>query len=288
MSDAHKRVMAASRPRPRRPGAWALALLCVALSARAGARAGAPAWERLAETIHAQAPNIGVKAILTSLDAYFHLEQRHLTDKPLVTIVDFALSSARRRLAVADVRTGKVLFYTYVAQGKGSGLTYATRFSNQAGSDASSLGVYLTGHSYYGNDGYSLRLHGLNPGFNSAAYRRDIVMHGAWYVSKAFARKYGRMGRSWGCFALSRTVESSVVNVIRDGTVLVGYYPDPKWLDSLRYLHGGRMADRTPRPDGSVARPSRAAVRVASTGAPERRFADSAGAPARRRSSPKS
>ena len=277
MNDARKREIAASRPHPRRPAAWALALLSVALSAHAAARAQTPSWERLAETIHVQAPNIGVKAILTSLDAYFHLERRHLTDKPLVTIVDFALSSAKRRLAVADVRTGKVLFYTYVAHGKGSGLTYATRFSNQAGSEASSLGVYLTGHSYYGNDGYSLRLHGLNPGFNSAAYRRDIVMHGAWYVSKAFEQKYGRMGRSWGCFALSRRVESAVVNVIRDGTVLVGYYPDPKWLASLTYLNGDLMADRSHGPDGTIARPST----TASMDAPAPRLADTAGAPAR-------
>ncbi len=279
MNDARVRAIAAARPRAWRPGAWALATLCVAISAHAGARAGT-SWDRLAQTIHAQAPNIGIKAILTSLDAYFHLEQRHLTDKPLVTIVDFALSSAKRRLAVADVRTGKVLFYTYVAHGKGSGLTYATHFSNQAGSEASSLGVYVTGHTFYGNDGYSLRLHGLNPGFNSAAYRRDIVMHGAWYVSKAFARKYGRMGRSWGCFALSRGVESAVVNVIRDGTVLVGYYPDPKWLDSLAYLRGDLMAEQTQGPDGAIGHASRG-VGVASIDAPKRHLSDTAGTPAR-------
>ena len=277
VNDARKRVIAALRPHPRRPAAWTLALLCVTISAHAGARAGTPSWERLAATIHAQAPNIGVKAILTSLAAYFHLEQRHLTDKPLVTIVDFALSSAKRRLAVADVRTGKVLFYTYVAHGKGSGLTYATRFSNHAGSEASSLGVYLTGHTFYGNDGYSLRLHGLNPGFNSAAYRRDIVMHGAWYVSKAFAQKYGRMGRSWGCFALSRKVESTVVKVIRDGTVLVGYYPDLKWLDSVNYLNVGLMTGRSHGPDGAIAHPSTAAARIASIDTPKPRFADTAG-----------
>jgi hypothetical protein len=224
----------------RRPAACAaLALLFLALSAHANPSAGTR-WESLAATIHAQAPNIGTKAILTSLDAYFHVKQRHLTDKPLVTIVDYALSSAKRRLAIVNVNTGKVLFYTYVAQGKGSGLTYATHFSNQPGSEASSLGVYLTGGTYYGNDGYSLRLHGLDPGFNGAAYRRNIVMHGAWYVSKAFAQRYGRMGRSWGCFALNRKVESAIVNLIRDGTVLVGYYPDPKWLDSSSFLQGYR------------------------------------------------
>ncbi|MGH7119759.1 MAG: murein L,D-transpeptidase catalytic domain-containing protein [Acetobacteraceae bacterium] len=192
----------------------------------------------LAETIHAQAPNISPNAILIAINAYFDVKRRHLTDKPLVTIVDYSLPSAKKRLAVVDVQTGKVLFYTYVAQGKGSGLRYATHFSNEPGTDASSLGVYLTGDTYYGKHGYSLRLYGLDPGFNSAAYRRDIVIHSAWYVSKTFAQEHGRMGQSWGCFALSRKVESAIVRLIRGDTVLVGYYPDPKWLHSSPFLNG--------------------------------------------------
>ena len=123
-----------------------------------------------------------------------------------------------------------------MAHGKGSGLDSATQFSNQPGSDASSLGVYLTGDTYNGEHGYSLRLHGLDPGFNGDAYRRAIVMHSAWYVSRTFAAAHGRMGRSWGCFALSRKVEGAVVNLIRQGTVLVGYYPDPRWLRSSAFL----------------------------------------------------
>ncbi len=214
-----------------------LALCLVALAARAAPAPG-NRLTRIAETIHAQAPNISIAAAATALDAYAHVRLRHLTDKPLVTIVDYSPPSNRRRLAVVDVHTGKVLFYTYVAQGKGSGLKYATRFSNEPGSLASSIGVYLTGRTFYGNDGYSLRLHGLDPGFNTAAYRRDIVVHSAWYVSKAFAQKYGRMGQSWGCFALSRNVERAVVQLIRGATVLVGYYPDPKWLQSSPFLGG--------------------------------------------------
>ena len=211
-----------------------------AAHAAPGAHPGMGAAQRtlqLADLIHAQAPNISIRAITTAIDAYLHFKAKHLTDKPLVTIVDYSLSSAKRRLAVADVQTGKVLYYTYVAHGKGSGGTYAKRFSNTPGSDASSLGVYLTGRTYYGEHGYSLRLHGLNPQFNGAAYRRDIVMHSAWYVSRKFAQEHGRMGRSWGCFALSRRVESDIVRLIRDGTVLVGYYPDPQWFASFPYLH---------------------------------------------------
>lgn len=213
----------------------AFASTLVVLSAHATAHAALRPG-RLAETIRAQAPNISTGAVLTAIDAYVHVRRQHLTDKPLLTIIDYSVPSDKKRLAVANVRTGKVLFYTYVAQGKGSGLKYATRFSNEAGTDASSLGVYLTGATYFGKHGYSLRLHGLDPGFNGAAYRRDIVIHSAWYVSKAFAQKYGRMGLSWGCFALSRKVEGAVVKLIRGATVLVGYYPDSKWLHSSAFL----------------------------------------------------
>ena len=238
MSSSRLPATAGRRSYARQPALGVgLALCLVALSAHAG-----PVTDnhltRLAEAIHAQAPNISIKAASTALDAYEHARLRHLTDKRLVTIVDYSPPSNERRLAVVDVRTGKVLIYTYVAQGKGSGLKYATRFSNEPGSLASSIGVYLTGHTYYGNDGYSLRLHGLDPGFNTAAYRRDIVVHSAWYVSKAFAQKYGRMGQSWGCFALSRNVERAVVKLIRGATVLVGYYPNRKWLHSSPFLTG--------------------------------------------------
>lgn len=209
--------------------------LLTALSAHAAPVTGERPADLVA-AIHAQAPNISPDAIATAIDAYWHAKRRHLTDKPLVTIVDYSLPSDKRRLAVADVDSGKVLFYTYVAHGKGSGSKYATHFSNRPGTDASSLGVYLTGRTYYGKHGYSLRLYGLEPRFNGSAYRRDIVIHSAWYVSRSFAQDHGRMGVSWGCFALSRKVESALVNLIRGSTVLVGYYPDHRWLRSSTFL----------------------------------------------------
>jgi len=217
-------------------GLWAvLAALSLGLPAHAGVPRG-PGSERLAQAIHAQAPNISSGAIATAISAYWHAREEHLTDKPLVTIVDYSLPSDVKRLAVADVATGKVLFYTYVAHGKGSGLKYATNFSNSPGTDASSLGVYLTGQTYYGEHGLSLRLRGLEPRFNGEAYRREIVIHSAWYVSRTFAQDHGRMGRSWGCFALSHNVESAIVRLIRGNTVLVGYYPDRKWLSTSPFL----------------------------------------------------
>ena len=225
-----------SRFQARHAALWsATALLSIALTAHAAPARPSSMLQR-AQRIHAQAPNIGLRAITTSLEAYFEVRAAKLTDKPLVTIVDYSVPSARRRMVVVNVRSDKVLFYTYVAHGKGSGLFDATRFSNRPGTDASSLGVFLTANTYYGKHGYSLRLKGLDPKFNGAAYRRDIVVHSAWYVSRTFAREHGRMGRSWGCFALSRKVESAIVHVIRGATVLVGYYPDPEWLHSSAFL----------------------------------------------------
>lgn len=222
--------------RARSPAPWsALASLLVAVAAHAGMRAE-QASGQLVEAIHAQAPNISTGAISTAISAYWHARQEHLTDKSLVTIVDYSQPSDKRRLVVADVQSGKVLFYTYVAHGKGSGLKYATHFSNTPGTDASSLGVYLTGQTYYGEHGLSLRLQGLEPRFNDTAYRRDIVIHSAWYVSKSFAQDHGWMGRSWGCLALNPQVENAIVKLIRGNTVLVGYYPDLRWLRSSAFL----------------------------------------------------
>jgi hypothetical protein len=224
------------RPHTRRDVLWSTAMLFTGALTAQAAPTVQPSVLQLAQRIHAQAPNIGMRAITTSLEAYFHVREEKLTDKPLVTIVDYSVSSAHRRLAVANVESGKVLFYTYVAHGKGSGLKYATHFSNRPGTDASSLGVFLTANTYYGEHGYSLRLKGLDPKFNGEAYERDIVVHSAWYVSKAFARAHGRMGLSWGCFALSRKVERAIVHLIQGATVLVGYYPDPRWLHSSAFI----------------------------------------------------
>ena len=220
---------------PRAVSIAALGSVLVAFSAHAVPRTE-NRLVRLVDAIRAQAPTISPRAIEVAISAYYRAAERHLTHKPIVTIVDYSLPSDEKRLAVANVQTGKVLFYTYVAHGKGSGGKFATHFSNRPGTDESSLGVYLTGNTYYGEHGYSLRLHGLDPQFNGSAYRRDIVVHSAWYVSRAFARDHGQLGRSWGCFALSAKVESAIVKLIRGATVLVGYYPDPQWLRSSLFV----------------------------------------------------
>jgi hypothetical protein len=145
----------------------------------------------------------------------------------LLTLIDYSLPSTAPRLWVLDLAHGRVLFHELVAHGAGSGDNYATRFSNQDESRQSSLGLFLTGDTYEGGNGYSLKLHGLEPGINDQAEARRIVMHGAWYVSAEHARLYGRLGRSWGCPALPQASAPGVIDAIKSGSFLFAYAGDP-------------------------------------------------------------
>ncbi|MBD3237776.1 MAG: hypothetical protein GF330_13820 [Candidatus Eisenbacteria bacterium] len=165
--------------------------------------------------------------------------------KPLLTIIDYSLPSSERRLWVLDLDTREVLFREYVAHGRGSGRRRATRFSNEPESRASSLGLFETGEIYRGKHGLSLRLEGLEPGFNDHARERAIVMHGAWYVSEEHVEEYGRLGRSWGCPALDRAITRSLIETIAGGSLLFVYYPDSDWLSSSRFLAGATGASDT-------------------------------------------
>ena len=154
----------------------------------------------------------------------------------LLTIVDYSLPSTQKRLWVVDPDGPKVLFHELVAHGKGTGENRAERFSNEAGSLASSLGLYETSSTYEGAHGYSLRLVGLEKGWNDRAAERDVVVHGAWYVSEEFARREGRLGRSWGCPALGEAAAKKVIDAIKDGSLMFIYYPDERWLRESEFL----------------------------------------------------
>lgn len=154
----------------------------------------------------------------------------------VVTVIDFSLPSTEPRLWVLDLDSEAVLHHELVAHGRNTGEDLATAFSNVEGSRRSSLGVFRTAEVYHGKHGRSLRLDGLEPGFNDRARERAIVMHGADYVSEDFARRHGRLGRSWGCPALAQDVAQQVIDKIAGGTLLFAYYPDEGWLEGSRYL----------------------------------------------------
>jgi hypothetical protein len=157
-------------------------------------------------------------------------------DPSTLTVIDYSKPSAAKRLWVFDLRSRALLYEDLVAHGKGSGDRLATAFSNNPESHQSSLGLFETQDTYSGKNGYSLRLKGLDAGFNDKALERAIVMHGAPYVSEQVAKSLGRLGRSWGCPALRQAVAHQIIDRIRGNGLLFAYYPDQKWLTSSRFL----------------------------------------------------
>lgn len=185
------------------------------------------------------APDAPPKALLeTALDAWTCARTRGDVSRPLVTVIDYSRPSTEKRLWVLDLEAGTVLWHELVAHGKGTGENLATRFSNEEGSRQSSLGAFATLGAYTGDNGYSLRLRGVEKGVNDNAQRRAIVMHGAWYVDEALARKQGRIGRSWGCPAVRDEIARDLIDRIRDGSLVLAWYPDPAWQTGSPYLNG--------------------------------------------------
>lgn len=177
---------------------------------------------------------------------YLNLQQAGKLNpsKNIITIIDFSLSSTQKRMWVIDLKQRKVLINDYVAHGQGSGMEYATSFSNIENSHQSSLGFYVTGEIYSGEHGASLRLHGLDNNYNTAAFDRAIVIHGADYVDANLIKSQNRMGRSWGCPAVSNQIVSKLITTINDGTCLFVFAQDKKYLASAYWLN--KKIDRLP------------------------------------------
>lgn len=161
-----------------------------------------------------------------------------------LAVIDYSLPSTEQRLWVFDLKKRKLLFHELVAHGRNSGENMAVKFSNQNESFATSLGLYRTQSSYVGQNGYSLRMEGLEPGFNDNAFERAIVIHGAPYVSPVLARANGRIGRSLGCPAVRPAIAHKLIDSMKDGQLLFSYYPDQRWLKSSSYINcgGGTVA----------------------------------------------
>lgn len=163
---------------------------------------------------------IGFPAFYKALENY-HKYRSEKQDK--LVVIDFTKPSTEKRFCVIDMQQKQVLFETYVSHGKNSGGNYATSFSNQPGSFKSSLGLFRTGETYYGKNGYSLVLEGLEKGINDKAKERAIVIHGASYADPALIPAQGRLGRSLGCPALPPVVSQKVIDTIKEGMLLYIY-----------------------------------------------------------------
>jgi len=159
-----------------------------------------------------------------------------ITSPSTLTVIDYSKPSTQKRLWVIDLRTHALLFEELVAHGQGSGNNIPTHFSNEAETHRSSIGLFETKDTYIGKNGYSLRLDGLDTGFNDHAMERAIVIHGAAYVSDAVVRKQGRLGRSWGCPALREGVAHDLIDAVKESGLVFAYYPDPNWLASSQFF----------------------------------------------------
>jgi len=203
-------------------------------------RLGTNAWvNKQMEIIKTESSNINNKVLRLSLLAYVKARKLGLDNKELLTIIDYSLPSSEKRLWVFDLKRGHMLYNTWVSHGRNSGGTSSTSFSNKSGSLKSSFGVFVTeSRPYMGGNGYSLRIHGLEAGVNDNAYNRDIVFHGARYVNADTVARYGQVGRSWGCPAVSDRLAKPLIDTIKERTVVFAYYPDKNWLEKSKFLSG--------------------------------------------------
>jgi L,D-transpeptidase-like protein len=155
----------------------------------------------------------------------------------IVTIIDFSQPSNKKRLYVLDLENKRILFNTLVAHGRNSGTLWAKSFSNNASSLKSSPGFYVTGETYIGDNGYSLRLDGMEKNINDNARNRSIVVHGAAYVDQSAVNFLGFLGRSLGCPAVPVAEHKAIINTIKDGTCLFIYSPDRNYLKRSTLLN---------------------------------------------------
>ena len=210
----------------------ALVVLCASASARAETQ--------LADLLASAAPTADPSVLtLAARAAECARRQGPANQVDRLAVIDYSRPSDQPRLWVFDLDRGRLLFQELVAHGRGTGERLAERFSNAEGSHMSSLGLFRASEPYNGGNGYSLRLEGLEPGFNDRALDRAIVMHGAPYVSEDLILKQGRIGRSWGCPAVRSAVACRMIDTLKNGALLFAYYPDRKWLEESSYLQCG-------------------------------------------------
>lgn len=193
--------------------------------------------ERLIGTLARAAPAIDRLVLSKAVTAMNCAVSGGIEPAQRLAIIDFSLPSSRQRLWIFDLDRRRLLIEDHVAHGRGSGEELATRFSNQFGSHQSSLGLFRTAETYYGNFGLSLRMDGLEPGINDLARKRKIVIHSAEYVDPIWIHLKGGIGRSHGCPAVRPNIANRVIENMKHGQFLFSYYPDPDWLSRSLYLN---------------------------------------------------
>jgi hypothetical protein len=174
--------------------------------------------------LRALASNAGLTEAMECLLRY--RKQYRPTSNPVHwAVINFDLHSAEPRLFLFD-RVANTCTSYLCAHGKGSEGPnddgYAEIFSNDDGSNCSSLGIYNCADTYYGEHGRSLHLDGLEA-TNFNARHRHIVIHGADYVSQQMIDETGRIGRSLGCPAVEERYAPTIIDALRGGSLMIAW-----------------------------------------------------------------
>ena len=191
-----------------------------------------------AEELHRLAPATNTETLRLALNALQCASTQLGGQNRLLTVIDYSKPSRDKRLWVFDLKQRKLLFEEWVAHGKKSGEDMATSFSNLPESNQSSIGLYQTGQTYSGKHGRSLRLLGLEPGFNDNSEERAIVMHAAAYADPKVVPGLGRLGRSLGCPAVRPQVAQQLIDTVKNGSYVFAYYPQQQYLKTSQFLAG--------------------------------------------------
>jgi L,D-transpeptidase catalytic domain len=192
----------------------------------------------LYEEIDLQDFGLTRQAFELAYKGYIYLAEHHrLSRDNVLSICDFSQSSRNKRLYVIDLQEKKVLINTFVAHGRNSGSEYAHSFSNNPKSHKSSLGFFITEHTYVGDHGLSLKIHGIERGINDKADRRNIVIHGSRYVGADFLEGNPFNGRSFGCPAIPYAETDEVIDAIKDGSCLFIYHPTKKYIVKSKIIN---------------------------------------------------
>lgn len=193
--------------------------------------------QMLTDSLGLDKKGLSAKALEYALKGYNALVAKGLLDKNILSICDFSQSSRKKRLYIIDMLNKKLVVNTYVAHGKNSGSEFARSFSNKPESLKSSLGFYVTKSTYQGGHGLSLKIEGLEKGYNDKADFRNIVVHGSEYVGPDFLKFNACCGRSFGCPAIPSAETPLVIKTIKNGSCLFIYHPDKDYLRHSKLIN---------------------------------------------------
>lgn len=180
--------------------------------------------------------SLSFKAFDLAFKGWKKLKTESNLKENIIVVIDFSQPSSNKRFYLIDMNSEKIIYNNYVSHGKNSGVLNAEKFSNTPSSYQSSLGFYRTGETYFGKHGLSLKLDGLEIGINHLARERNIVIHSAYYAEEAFVKKYGRLGRSFGCPSLPAENYKELIHQIKNGTLLFIYHPNTEYLNNSSIL----------------------------------------------------